>query len=53
MTIEKNAPIPVRDGLNLSANIYRPEKPGEYPVIMAFTAFGKDVFCRKNTPAGA
>ncbi|GAI48883.1 unnamed protein product, partial [marine sediment metagenome] len=42
--IEKDAPIPMRDGLKLAANIYRPEKPGQYPVIMAFTGFGKDGF---------
>jgi predicted acyl esterase len=37
-------PIPMRDGLRLSANIYRPEKLGKYPVIMAFTGFSKDAF---------
>jgi predicted acyl esterase len=41
---EKDVPIPMRDGLKLAANIYRPEKPGRYPVIMAFTGFGKDGF---------
>lgn len=42
MKIEKDVPIPMRDGLKLSANIFRPEKPGKFPVIMAFTAFAKD-----------
>jgi predicted acyl esterase len=42
--IEKDAAIPMRDGLKLASNIYRPEKPGQYPVIMAFTGFGKDGF---------
>ena len=41
---EKDTPIPTRDGLKLAANVYRPEKPGQYPVIMAFTGFGKDGF---------
>jgi predicted acyl esterase len=41
---EIDVPIPMRDGLKLAANIYRPEKPGRYPVIMAFTGFGKDGF---------
>ena len=40
--IEKDVPIPMRDGLKLSANIFRPEKPGKFPVIIAFTAFSKD-----------
>ena len=41
---ENDTPIPMRDGIKLAANIYRPEKPGKYPVIMAFTGFGKDGF---------
>ena len=41
---EKDTPISMRDGLKLAANIYRPDKPGKYPVIMAFTGFGKDGF---------
>jgi predicted acyl esterase len=40
--IEKDVPIPMRDDLKLSANIFRPEKSGKFPVIMAFTAFAKD-----------
>jgi predicted acyl esterase len=40
--IEKDVPILMRDGLQLAANIFRPEKPGKFPVIIAFTAFSKD-----------
>jgi predicted acyl esterase len=40
--MEKDVPVPVRDGLKLSANIFRPEKPGKFPVILAFTALAKD-----------
>ena len=39
---ETDVPVSVRDGLRLSANIWRPDRPGTYPVIMAFTAFSKD-----------
>ena len=39
---EKDTPVPMRDGLELAANVYRPDEPGRYPVIMAFTGFGKD-----------
>jgi predicted acyl esterase len=42
--IEKDVPVPMRDGLKLAANVYRPARPGQYPVIMAFTGFGKDGF---------
>ena len=40
----------MRDGLKLSANVYRPDKPGLYPPIMAFTGFGKDLFWREGFP---
>ncbi len=40
--IEKDVPIPMHDGLQLAANIFRPDKNGKFPVIIAFTAFSKD-----------
>ncbi|MDR3294995.1 MAG: CocE/NonD family hydrolase [Clostridiales Family XIII bacterium] len=40
----RDAAVPMRDGLNLAANIYLPDAPGKYPVIMAFTGFGKDAY---------
>ncbi len=48
--IEADVPIAMRDGLRLSANIYRPATPGRYPVIMAFTPFGKDMFWSEKYP---
>jgi predicted acyl esterase len=46
ISIEYDVPIPMRDGVKLAANVYRPNKPGEkYPVIMTFGGTkGKDVF---------
>ena len=40
--IEMDVAVPMRDGLNLSANIYRPKSDGQYPVIMALTAYNKN-----------
>ena len=40
--IEKDVAVPMRDGINLSANIYRPKSDGQYPVIMALTAYNKN-----------
>ncbi len=34
-------PVPMRDGVRLSANIYRPEPPGRYPTILVRTPYGK------------
>lgn len=41
--VEKDVPIKMRDGLELASNIYRPNKPGRFPVIMSFTIYGKDL----------
>ena len=41
--VEKNVSVPMRDGVILRANVYRPDKPGKYPVIMSFTSFHKDL----------
>jgi predicted acyl esterase len=41
---EIDVPVPMCDGLKLAANIHRPQKPGQYPVIMAFTGLGKGGF---------
>ena len=41
--VEKNVSLPMRDGVKLKANVFRPDKPGKFPVIMSFTVFHKDV----------
>ena len=40
--IKRDVGISLRDGVRLSANIFRPEKAGKYPVVLAFTAYHKD-----------
>ena len=43
MQFEQDVPIVVNDGLVLRANVFRPEAPGRYPVVMAHGSYGKDV----------
>jgi uncharacterized protein len=43
MIIEKDVPIPVSDGLQLRANVYRPDAPGKFPILMSMGIYGKDV----------
>jgi predicted acyl esterase len=43
MIIEKDVPIPVNDGLQLRANVYRPDLPGKFPILMSMGIYGKDV----------
>src|SRR5690554_2867428 len=38
--IERNKPVPMRDGVILYADVYRPAKPGKYPVILTRTPYG-------------
>ncbi|MFH1243503.1 MAG: CocE/NonD family hydrolase, partial [Pseudomonadota bacterium] len=42
MIVEKDVPIPTRDGLRLSGDVYRPARPGKYPVVLTYTVFAKD-----------
>ncbi len=40
--VEKDVWIAMRDGVRLSANVYRPKGPGQHPVVMALTAYDKN-----------
>ena len=37
--LEFNVRIPMRDGVALSADIYRPDAPGRFPVILLRTPY--------------
>jgi predicted acyl esterase len=41
MRIDWHVKIPARDGLELVADVFRPIKPGKYPVIMSYGPYGK------------
>ena len=41
--IVEEALIDTRDGGKLAATVFRPDKPGKFPVIMGITIYGKDV----------
>lgn len=42
--VEKDVYIELRDGVNLCCDVFRPDKPGQFPVIMTFTPFNKDAW---------
>jgi predicted acyl esterase len=42
MIFEHDVPVTMTDGVQLRVNIYRPEKPGRYPVLMLMGPYGKD-----------
>lgn len=37
----RDVAVPMRDGVRLSANVFRPEAPGRYPTILVRTPYGK------------
>jgi predicted acyl esterase len=43
MIVEHDVPVPMRDGLELRANVFRPAKTGLHPVILSVGPYGKDV----------
>lgn len=46
MRFDRDVAVTMSDGLQLRVNIYRPEKPGRYPVVMLHGPYGKDTHLR-------
>jgi putative CocE/NonD family hydrolase len=42
VTVEKNQPAKMRDGVILRADVYRPRAPGTYPVLLQRTPYSKN-----------
>jgi hypothetical protein len=40
--VEKNVAVPMRDGVILRANVFRPDGEGPWPVLVLRTPYGKD-----------
>jgi uncharacterized protein len=40
--IENDVMVAMPDGVRLACNVYRPDKPGRFPVILGMTPYGKD-----------
>jgi putative CocE/NonD family hydrolase len=41
--VEKNVAMPTRDGVTLRADIYRPDAPGRFPVLLSRLPYNKDL----------
>jgi putative CocE/NonD family hydrolase len=39
---EKNLLVPMRDGVRLAADVYRPDREGKFPVLLSRTPYNKD-----------
>ena len=42
MIFEHNIEVTMSDGSNLRVNVYRPDRPGRFPVVMLHGPYGKD-----------
>ena len=43
VNVEKNVPAPMRDGVTLATDIYRPAADGKFPVVLLRTPYAKDM----------
>jgi len=39
--VEEDVPVPMRDGVVLRANVFRPDAPGQFPGLLTRTPYGK------------
>jgi hypothetical protein len=45
MIFEHNVGVTMIDGAVLRTNVYRPDNPGRFPVVMLHGPYGKDTHC--------
>jgi predicted acyl esterase len=45
--------ILMSDGVKIDADIFRPDSPGKFPVLVAVSAFNKEIQSRQIWPAPA
>ncbi|HVW67943.1 MAG TPA: CocE/NonD family hydrolase, partial [Steroidobacteraceae bacterium] len=38
---ESNVRVPMRDGVTLASDVYRPDAPGRFPAILVRTPYGR------------
>jgi len=43
IVIKKNVMVPMRDGVHLAADVYRPVEEGQYPVLLMRLPYNKDL----------
>ena len=51
MSIDWDVPIKMDDGLILRADVFRPEKPGKYPVILSYGPYAKGLAFQEGYPS--
>ena len=49
-TVEVDVPVPMRDGVALATNVWRPDGPGPFPALLVRTPYGKDAAATFGNP---
>lgn len=52
ITIERDVAIPVREGVTLDSDIFRPDAPGRFPALLAVHAYSKAAQSVELMPIG-
>jgi predicted acyl esterase len=50
MILDKDVPVPMRGGAILRANVFRPDDSAQFPVLMTFGPYGKDIHLSQFMP---
>ncbi len=48
--VDRNVSIPMRDGVRLSADIFRPDAEGKFPALLAMCPYSKDILAPPIPP---
>ena len=48
IVVDKNLTVPMRDGVSLTADVYRPDGPGPFPTLVQRTPYNKEFGLAKN-----
>ena len=43
LVIDKNIQVPMRDGINLATDVYRPDDPGPFPTLLTRLPYNKEL----------
>jgi uncharacterized protein len=43
IAVERDVPVRMRDGVSILVDVYRPDAPGLFPVLLAFAAHSKEI----------
>lgn len=52
VVVDEDVRVPMDDGIFLAADVYRPDAPGEFPVVLCRTPYGKNLAAHKYDLAG-